>query len=146
DGQSLCVSIYRRTGELPLVTGWLPFIGITLDYVAKPLGFLRKTQKKYGNVFTCKIAGKYFTFVADHFSFSIVMRQSKHLDFQKFAVGFSHQVSDSIPGGGGIMKQAWIKRVLCSDLQSVLPNVLTCIWYTKIYFDMIFIEICITCI
>lgn len=100
--QSLCVSIYRRTGELPLVTGWLPFIGITLDYVAKPLGFLRKTQKKYGNVFTCKIAGKYFTFVTDPFSFSIVMRQSKNLDFQKFAVGFSHRVSDSIRGGGAL--------------------------------------------
>ncbi|KTF86131.1 hypothetical protein cypCar_00029128 [Cyprinus carpio] len=82
----------RRKGEPPLITGWLPFIGVTLDYVSNPLGFLRETQKKYGNVFTCKIAGKYFTFVTDPFSFSIVMRQSKNLDFQKFAVGFSHRV------------------------------------------------------
>lgn len=100
-----------------MITGWLPFIGVTMDYVSNPLGFLRETRKKYGNVFTCKIAGKYFTFVTDPFSFSIVMRQSKNLDFQKFAVGFSHRVSDSIRGGGGIMKQAWIKRVLFSDLQ-----------------------------
>lgn len=88
------MSIYRRKGEPPLITGWLPFIGVTLDYASNPLGFLRETQKKYGNVFTCKIAGKYFTFVTDPFSFSIVMRQSKNLDFQKFAVGFSHRVSD----------------------------------------------------
>ncbi|XP_043101300.1 cytochrome P450 7A1 [Puntigrus tetrazona] len=82
----------RREGEPPLITGWLPFIGVTLDYVSNPLSFLRETQKKYGNVFTCKIAGKYFTFVTDPFSFSIVMRQSKNLDFQKFAIGFSHRV------------------------------------------------------
>ncbi|XP_073692659.1 cytochrome P450 7A1 [Garra rufa] len=87
-----CKRLSWRTGEPPLVTGWLPFIGVTLDYAANPLVFLRETQKKYGHVFTCKIARKYFTFVTDPFSFSAVVRQSKNLDFQKFAVGFSQRV------------------------------------------------------
>lgn len=81
----------RRIGEPPLVTG-LPFIGVTLDYAKDPLGFIKKTQQKYGDVFTCKIARKYFTFITDPFSFSQVVRQSKNLDFQKFAMGFSQRV------------------------------------------------------
>lgn len=71
----------------------LPFIGVTLDYARDSLSFIRDTQKKYGDVFTCKIARKYFTFITDPFSFSLVVRQSKNLDFQKFAMGFSQRVS-----------------------------------------------------
>ncbi|XP_051577204.1 cytochrome P450 7A1-like [Myxocyprinus asiaticus] len=82
----------RRVGEPPLVTSWLPFFGVTLDYVKNPLDFLRETQQKYGSIFTCKIARKYFTFVTDPFSFSLVVRQGKNLDFQKFAIGFSQRV------------------------------------------------------
>ncbi|KAG1927020.1 cholesterol 7-alpha-monooxygenase [Pimephales promelas] len=82
----------RRPGEPPLVSGWIPIIGVTLDYAANPLDFLRETQKKYGDVFTCAIAGKYFTFVTDPFSFSTVVRQSRNLDFKKFSLGFSHRV------------------------------------------------------
>ncbi|KAI7814564.1 cytochrome P450 7A1 isoform X1 [Triplophysa rosa] len=81
----------RRTGEPPLVSG-LPFIGVTLDYARDPLGLIRDTRKKYGDVFTCKIVRKYFTFITDPFSFSLVVRQSKNLDFQKFAMGFSQRV------------------------------------------------------
>ncbi|KAA0723864.1 Cholesterol 7-alpha-monooxygenase [Triplophysa tibetana] len=81
----------RRIGEPPLVSG-LPFIGVTLDYARDPLGFIRDTRKKYGDVFTCKIARKYFTFITDPFSLSLVVRQSKNLDFQKFAMGFSQRV------------------------------------------------------
>ncbi|XP_077057643.1 cytochrome P450 7A1 isoform X2 [Siphateles boraxobius] len=82
----------RRPGEPPLVSGWIPVIGVTLDYATNPLGFLRETQKKYGDVFTCAIAGKYFTFVTDPFSFSTVVRQSRKLDFKKFSLGFSRRV------------------------------------------------------
>ncbi|XP_067304146.1 cytochrome P450 7A1 [Pseudorasbora parva] len=81
----------RRLGEPPLLTGW-PFIGVTLDYARNPLGFLKETREKFGDVFTCAIAGKYFTFVTDPFSFSAVVRQSRNLDFQKFALSFSHRV------------------------------------------------------
>ncbi|CAM4532774.1 unnamed protein product [Leuciscus chuanchicus] len=82
----------RRPGEPPLVSGWIPIIGVTLDYATNPLGFLRETQKKYGDVFTCAIAGKYFTFVTDPFSFSTVVRQSRNLDFKKFSLGVSRRV------------------------------------------------------
>ncbi|KAK7169677.1 hypothetical protein R3I94_000042 [Phoxinus phoxinus] len=82
----------RRPGEPPLVSGWIPIIGVTLDYATKPLGFLREAQRKYGDVFTCAIAGKYFTFVTDPFSFPTVVRQSRNLDFKKFSLGVSRRV------------------------------------------------------
>ncbi|KAK2860636.1 hypothetical protein Q7C36_004802 [Tachysurus vachellii] len=81
----------RREKEPPLVKGW-PFLGVILEYGKNPLGFLQAAQKKYGDIFTCQLAGKYFTFVTDPFSFSSVMRQGKNLDFHKFAMGFSQRV------------------------------------------------------
>lgn len=71
--------------------GW-PFFGVILDYAKNPLGFLQAAQQKYGDIFTCQLAGKYFTFVTDPFSFPAVMRQKKNLDFQKFAMLFSQRV------------------------------------------------------
>ncbi|KAL7876198.1 hypothetical protein AOLI_G00111610 [Acnodon oligacanthus] len=81
-----------QQGEPQLVKGWLPFFGVMLDYAKNPLRFLRATQQKYGEIFTCRIAGKYLTFITDPFSFSIVMRQGRNLDFHEFAMGFSHRV------------------------------------------------------
>ncbi|KAI4887786.1 hypothetical protein NFI96_028308 [Prochilodus magdalenae] len=81
-----------QQGEPQLVKGWLPFFGVMLDYAKNPLGFLQTTQQKYGDIFTCKIAGKYLTFITDPFSFPAVMRQGRNLDFHEFAMGFSHRV------------------------------------------------------
>ncbi|XP_067256381.1 cytochrome P450 7A1 [Chanodichthys erythropterus] len=133
----------RRSGEPPLVPGW-PYIGVTLDYVSNPLRFLKDTQKKHGDVFTCAIAGKYFTFVTDPFSFSAVVRQSKHLDFQKFALSFSRRVfghadfnhplfSESYREVHGIFRQTLqgpplqqLAETMLCNLQTVLERGLPC--------------------
>ncbi|XP_061094782.1 cytochrome P450 7A1 [Conger conger] len=81
-----------RANEPPLVNGWIPFLGVALSYGRNPLAFLRSTQKKHGDIFTCKIAGKYITFITDPFSYSAVFRQGRNLDFQKFALGFASKV------------------------------------------------------
>ncbi|KAJ8277660.1 hypothetical protein GJAV_G00078220 [Gymnothorax javanicus] len=86
------VSRKRQPDEPPLVNGWIPFLGVALNYGKNPLAFLRSTQRKYGDIFTCRIAGKYITFILDPFSFNAVFRQGKNLDFQKFAMGFSSKV------------------------------------------------------
>ncbi|XP_046708582.1 cytochrome P450 7A1 isoform X2 [Silurus meridionalis] len=81
----------RRAKEPPLVKGW-PYFGVILDYGKNPLAFLQAMRQKHGDIFTCQLAGKHFTFVTDPFSFSAVMRQGKNLDFHKFAMGFSQRV------------------------------------------------------
>nr|XP_006003627.1 PREDICTED: cholesterol 7-alpha-monooxygenase-like [Latimeria chalumnae] len=75
-----------RKGEAPIESGWIPFFGVAIQFGADPLKFLNSRKKKYGSTFTCKIAGKYLTFITDPFSYSSVIRHGKSLDFQKFAL------------------------------------------------------------
>ncbi|XP_028824476.1 cholesterol 7-alpha-monooxygenase [Denticeps clupeoides] len=82
----------RRAGEPPLEGGWIPFFGVALSYGRDPLAFLRRTRSKCGDVFTCRLAGGYITFITDPFSFPAVVRQGRNLDFQKFAQSISCRV------------------------------------------------------
>ncbi|XP_024247572.1 cytochrome P450 7A1-like [Oncorhynchus tshawytscha] len=74
----------RQPGEPPVENGMIPYLGCALQFGANPLEFLRSRQKKYGHIFTCKIAGKYFHFLCDPFSYHAVIRQGRHLDWKKF--------------------------------------------------------------
>ncbi|XP_025035793.1 cytochrome P450 7A1 isoform X1 [Pelodiscus sinensis] len=74
----------RRPGEPPVENGLLPYLGCALQFGANPLEFLKARQKKYGHIFTCKVAGKYVHFLTDPFSYHSVMRQGRHLDWKKF--------------------------------------------------------------
>ncbi|XP_064189015.1 cytochrome P450 7A1 isoform X1 [Anguilla rostrata] len=127
------VSRKRKPGEPPLVIGWIPFLGVALNYGRNPLAFLRLAQKKYGVIFTCKIAGKYITFITDPFSYSAVFRQGKILDFQKFAIGFSSKVfghpdftdpmySSSYKDIHSIFRQTLQGRVLQELTTSMMEN------------------------
>ncbi|XP_053324291.1 cytochrome P450 7A1-like [Spea bombifrons] len=89
----LVVSIRRRQpGEPQLENGLMPYFGCALQFGANPLEFLRSREKKYGKIFTCKIAGNFVHFVTDPFSFSSVMRYGKHFDWQKFHFATSAKV------------------------------------------------------
>lgn len=100
----LIVGIRRRQpGEPPLENGLIPYLGCALQFGANPLEFLRSRQKKYGDVFTCKIAGTFVHFVTDPFSFNAVMRHGRHFDWQKFhfatsAKAFGHSSMNPIDG------------------------------------------------
>lgn len=86
------LSFCRREDEPPLENGWLPYLGLAFQFGSNPLEFLRSRQKKYGDAVTCKIAGSYFTFILDPFSYGAVFRNGKNLDFQKFAIETSRKV------------------------------------------------------
>ncbi|XP_069816111.1 cytochrome P450 7A1 [Dendropsophus ebraccatus] len=100
----LIVGIRRRQpGEPPLENGFIPYLGCALQFGANPLEFLKSRQKKYGDVFTCKIAGKFVHFVTDAFSFNAVMRHGRHFDWQKFhfatsAKAFGHSSLNPVDG------------------------------------------------
>ncbi|XP_077126649.1 cytochrome P450 7A1 [Ranitomeya variabilis] len=100
----LIVGIRRRQpGEPPLENGLIPYLGCALQFGANPLEFLRSRQKKYGDVFTCKIAGTFVHFVTDPFSFNAVMRHGRHFDWQKFhyatsAKAFGHSSMNPVDG------------------------------------------------
>lgn len=74
----------RHSSEPPVENGLIPYLGCALQFGANPLQFLRSRQKKYGHIFTCKIAGQYIHFLCDPFSYHSVIRQGRHLDWRKF--------------------------------------------------------------
>lgn len=74
----------RHSSEPPVENGLIPYLGCALQFGANPLQFLRNRQKKYGHIFTCKIAGQYIHFLCDPFSYHSVIRQGRHLDWRKF--------------------------------------------------------------
>ncbi|XP_066481056.1 cytochrome P450 7A1 [Tiliqua scincoides] len=100
---SLCLSTQKRLSEPPLENGMLPYLGCALQFGANPLEFLRARQKKYGPIFTCRLAGKYVHFLTDPFSYHSVMQQGRHLDWKKFhfatsAKAFGHRSIDPKDG------------------------------------------------
>ncbi|XP_004078826.1 25-hydroxycholesterol 7-alpha-hydroxylase [Oryzias latipes] len=74
----------RRDDEPPLINGWIPFIGKALQFGKDAHKFLEEYKRKYGDVFTVHIAGKYMTFIMDPLLYPSVIRQGRQLDFHEF--------------------------------------------------------------
>uniref|UniRef100_A0A8C6NXR3 Cytochrome P450 family 7 subfamily B member 1 n=1 Tax=Nothobranchius furzeri TaxID=105023 RepID=A0A8C6NXR3_NOTFU len=75
---------YRRPGEPPLVSSWVPFIGKALEFRKDAHKFLEEQRRKYGDVFTVLIAGKYMTFIMDPLLYPNIIKHGRQLDFHKF--------------------------------------------------------------
>ncbi|XP_030046016.1 cholesterol 7-alpha-monooxygenase [Microcaecilia unicolor] len=116
----------RHLGEPPVENGLIPYLGCALQFGANPLEFLRARQKKYGHIFTCKIAGKYVHFITDPFSYYSVIRQGKHFDWKKFhfstsVKAFGHGSMD--PNDGNTTEnihETFIKTLQGDSLSSLI--------------------------
>ncbi|KAM6209331.1 7-alpha-hydroxycholest-4-en-3-one 12-alpha-hydroxylase [Sarcoramphus papa] len=76
----------RRPDEPPLDKGTIPWLGYVLDFRQDSSEFLKRMQRKHGDIFTVLIGGYYFTFVMDPFCFGAIMKESRSkLDFRTFA-------------------------------------------------------------
>ncbi|XP_042187948.1 cytochrome P450 7B1 isoform X2 [Callorhinchus milii] len=82
----------RRDGEPPLEQGWIPYLGLALEFTRDPQAFLLSCQQKNGDIFTVYLAGKYVTFILDPFLYQFVIQKNKQLDFQEFAMDLSSKV------------------------------------------------------
>ncbi|NWQ80236.1 CP8B1 hydroxylase, partial [Columbina picui] len=73
----------RRHNEPPLDKGAVPWLGYALDFRKDSSEFLKKMQRKHGDIFTVLIGGYYFTFVMDPFCFGAIAKESRaKLDFR----------------------------------------------------------------
>ncbi|NWW74882.1 CP8B1 hydroxylase, partial [Climacteris rufus] len=85
----LCVlGVFRRQrpNEPPLDKGTIPWLGYLLEFRKDSSEFLKRMQRKHGDVFTVLIGGYYFTFVMDPFCFSAIVKESRSkLDFRTVA-------------------------------------------------------------
>ncbi|NWU69258.1 CP8B1 hydroxylase, partial [Pterocles burchelli] len=76
----------RRPDEPPLDKGTIPWLGYALDFRKDSSEFLKRMQRKHGDIFTVLIGGYYFTFVMDPFCFGAIVKESRSkLDFNSFA-------------------------------------------------------------
>ncbi|KAF1660101.1 7-alpha-hydroxycholest-4-en-3-one 12-alpha-hydroxylase, partial [Aptenodytes patagonicus] len=83
----------RRPDEPPLDKGTIPWLGYTLDFRKDSSAFLKRMQRKHGDIFTVLIGGYYFTFVMDPFCFGAIVKESRSkLDFRTFASKLVWQV------------------------------------------------------
>ncbi|XP_064201792.1 cytochrome P450 7A1 [Anguilla rostrata] len=127
----LAVGIRRRhPGEPPIENGLIPYLGCALQFGANPLEFLRSRQKKYGHIFTCKIAGEYVHFLCDPFSYHSVIRQGRHLDWKKFhfaasVKAFGHDSMDPKYGHTTEnLHQTFLKTLQGDALPSLIQNMM----------------------
>jgi cytochrome P450 len=74
----------RRSGEPPLVSGAVPYLGVGVPFGKDALTFLRKCREKHGPVFTIYVAGQRMTFVLDPFSYQSVLK-AKSMSFAPVA-------------------------------------------------------------
>ncbi|NXY74010.1 CP8B1 hydroxylase, partial [Glareola pratincola] len=75
-----------RPNEPPLDKGTIPWVGYLLDFRKDSSEFLKRMQRKHGDIFTVLIGGHYFTFVMDPFCFGAIVKESRSkLDFRTFA-------------------------------------------------------------
>ncbi|NXG55067.1 CP8B1 hydroxylase, partial [Hemiprocne comata] len=83
----------RRPNEPPLDKGTIPWLGHALDFRKDSSQFLKRMQRKHGDIFTVLIGGYYFTFVMDPFCFGAIVKESRSkLDFRTFASKLVQQV------------------------------------------------------
>ncbi|KAM6989442.1 cytochrome P450 7B1 [Tautogolabrus adspersus] len=75
----------RREGEPPLINGWIPYIGKALEFGRDANRFLDKHKRKFGDIFTVQMAGKYMTFVMDPLLFPNIIKHGRQLDFHEFS-------------------------------------------------------------
>ncbi|NXP45490.1 CP8B1 hydroxylase, partial [Heliornis fulica] len=89
------LGMLRRRGpnEPPLDKGTIPWLGYALDFRKDSSEFLKRMQRKHGDIFTVLIGGYYFTFVMDPFCFGAIVKEARSkLDFRSFATKLVLQV------------------------------------------------------
>ncbi|XP_078092250.1 prostacyclin synthase [Mustelus asterias] len=76
----------RLSNEPPLDKGTIPWLGHAFEFGKDSAKFLLKMKKKYGDIFTVQVAGRFITVLLDPHSFdSVVTESSAKLNFTKYA-------------------------------------------------------------
>ncbi|KAF7245753.1 7-alpha-hydroxycholest-4-en-3-one 12-alpha-hydroxylase [Varanus komodoensis] len=76
----------RKAKEPPLDKGFIPWLGHAVSFKKNPLEFLRRMQKKHGDIFTVLVGGNYLHFLMDPHTYRSIIKESEDkLDFYTFA-------------------------------------------------------------
>ncbi|NXU81744.1 CP8B1 hydroxylase, partial [Oreotrochilus melanogaster] len=119
----------QRPHEPPLDKGFIPWLGYALDFRRDSSKFLKRMQRKHGDIFTVLLGGYYFTFVMDPFCFGAIVKESRsRLDFKTFAAKLVLQVFGykATEGSQNVIHAASTKHLMGDGLvamtQSTMEN------------------------
>lgn len=88
-------SAKRTKDSPPLISGWIPWLGCSIPFYTNPTEFILDCKKKYGNIFTLYIGGRYFTYIMDpnHLKlFFMIKNPEKSVSFDDSVVEFTSRV------------------------------------------------------
>ncbi|KAJ3067121.1 hypothetical protein HDU99_003621, partial [Rhizoclosmatium hyalinum] len=71
--------------EPPVEYGWIPYIGMGLNYILDTKRTLERMHKKHGDCFTLYMGGQRVTFITDHASFAGIWKNKDSLTFEALA-------------------------------------------------------------
>lgn len=71
----------RKPTDPPLISGWIPYLGVALDFGARGDAFLAECAREYGPVFTLVLAGRRLTYVADASLWPGIIKDQAHWNF-----------------------------------------------------------------
>ncbi|NWS98327.1 CP8B1 hydroxylase, partial [Mionectes macconnelli] len=115
----------RRPHEPPLDKGIIPWLGYLLDFRKDSSEFLKRMQRRHGDVFTVLIGGYYFTFVMDPFCFGSIVKESRSkLDFRAIATQLVLQVFGYKPieSNHNIVRESSLKHLMGEGLSVLTQN------------------------
>ncbi|XP_008492667.2 5-beta-cholestane-3-alpha,7-alpha-diol 12-alpha-hydroxylase [Calypte anna] len=119
----------QRPHEPPLDKGFIPWLGYALDFRRDSSKFLKRMQRKHGDIFTVLLGGYYFTFVLDPFCFGAIVKEARsRLDFKTFAAKLVLQVFGykATEGSQNVIHAASTKHLMGDGLvamtQSTMEN------------------------
>ncbi|KAI8822225.1 cytochrome P450 [Fimicolochytrium jonesii] len=69
----------------PARNGWIPWLGVALQYGKNPDAFQRKCSETFGDIFSLRIGGKRFILITDPFTIPNVYKMTKTLSFSPLA-------------------------------------------------------------
>ncbi|KAI9015477.1 cytochrome P450 [Hyaloraphidium curvatum] len=67
----------RKPTDPPLVAGWIPFLGVALEFGARGDEYLRQCAEENGPIFTLVLAGRTLTYVCDPNIFSGIVKDKR---------------------------------------------------------------------
>ncbi|XP_071957038.1 24-hydroxycholesterol 7-alpha-hydroxylase-like [Antedon mediterranea] len=79
------VKLNRRNSP-PTISGWIPWMGVGVEFGVTPLRYINNAKYMHGPVFTVLAAGKYLTFLMDVDDHRQYFFNSKSVDFQQAVV------------------------------------------------------------
>lgn len=79
------ISRKRHPKEAPVVSGWIPWMGVGIEFGKDPVAFLEKAHRQtQSQVISCRMAGQNMHFLLNQSDLSVITKNHKLLEFDTF--------------------------------------------------------------